>query len=181
MPPILRRGDVAYCAMRDVRFGPKSGHLFRTLEVGPSGLTCSFGPSATGSSAHGIVTACGSRRQYSGPFRCGQIISWHRGGGRLRSDHISKSYRMSRQVKFPLGALEKNSTSHDATSADRLLAPEMYWCGWTVSAAVGALVIGLVAALLPDRLRWFWSWCVWIVPPMAMIACVYLTIPWFRL
>jgi len=61
------------------------------------------------------------------------------------------------------------------------LAPEMYWYGWTASAAVGALVIGLVAALLPDRLSWFWSWCVWIIPSMAMIACVYLTIPWFRL
>jgi hypothetical protein len=61
------------------------------------------------------------------------------------------------------------------------LAPEMYWYGWTASAAVGALVIGLVAALLQDRLSGFWEWCVWIIPPMAMIACVYLTIPWFRL
>jgi len=61
------------------------------------------------------------------------------------------------------------------------LAPEMYWYGWVASAAVGALVIGLVAALLPDRLSWFWAWCVWIVPPIAMIACVYLTIPWFRM
>jgi hypothetical protein len=61
------------------------------------------------------------------------------------------------------------------------LAPEMYWYGWIASAAVGAFVIGLVAALLPDRLSWFWAWCVWIAPPIAMIACVYLTIPWFRL
>jgi hypothetical protein len=61
------------------------------------------------------------------------------------------------------------------------LAPEMYWYGWTASAAVGALVIGLLAALLPERLCAFWAWCVWVVPPMAMIACVYLTIPWFRL
>ncbi|HMF24510.1 MAG TPA: hypothetical protein VKG24_20630 [Pseudolabrys sp.] len=61
------------------------------------------------------------------------------------------------------------------------LAPEMYWYGWVASAAVGALVIGLVAALLPDRLSWFWARCVWIVPPIAMIACVYLTIPWFRM
>ena len=61
------------------------------------------------------------------------------------------------------------------------LAPEMYWYGWTASAAVGALVIGLLVALLPDRLCRFWEWCVWVVPPMAMLACVYLTIPWFRL
>ena len=61
------------------------------------------------------------------------------------------------------------------------LAPEMYWYGWAASAAIGALVIGLVAALLPDRLCWFWVWCLCVVPPMAMIACIYLTIPWLRL
>ena len=61
------------------------------------------------------------------------------------------------------------------------LAPEMYWYGWTASAAIGALAIGLVAALLPDRLCRFWAWCVCLVPPMAMIACVCLTLPWFRL
>jgi len=61
------------------------------------------------------------------------------------------------------------------------LAPEMYWYGWTASAAVGALVIGLVAALLPARLFGFWAYCAWVVPLLAMIACVYLTLPWFRL
>jgi len=61
------------------------------------------------------------------------------------------------------------------------LAPEMYWYGWTASAAVASLVIGLIAAFLPARLSWFWTWCVWVIPPMAMIACAYLTIPWFRL
>jgi hypothetical protein len=61
------------------------------------------------------------------------------------------------------------------------LAPEMYWYGWTASAAVGALVVGLVAALLSARLSWIWAWCVWVMPPMGMIACAYLTIPWFRL
>ena len=61
------------------------------------------------------------------------------------------------------------------------LAPEMYWYGCAASAAVFALVIGLIAALLPDRMSWFWAWCMWIIPPMAMAACVYLTIPWSRL
>lgn len=61
------------------------------------------------------------------------------------------------------------------------LAPEMYWYGWTASAAIGALVIGLVAVLLPHRLGWFWTWCALVVPATAMIACVYLTMPWFRL
>src|SRR3974377_1722551 len=54
------------------------------------------------------------------------------------------------------------------------LAPEMYWYELSASAAVGALVIGLIAALLPDRLSWFWALCVWIIPPMAMAAFVYL-------
>jgi hypothetical protein len=60
------------------------------------------------------------------------------------------------------------------------LAPEMYWYGWT--AAAGALIFGLVAALLPHRwTRLFWPDLLWVAPVLAMIACVYLTIPWFRL
>jgi hypothetical protein len=62
------------------------------------------------------------------------------------------------------------------------LAPEMYWYGWTGTAAIGALVFGLIAVLLPDRwTRWFWSGLLWVAPVLAMIECVYLTIPWFRL
>jgi hypothetical protein len=38
------------------------------------------------------------------------------------------------------------------------LAPEMYWYGWTATAAIGALVFGLIAALLPDRWTcWFFG------------------------
>jgi hypothetical protein len=65
--------------------------------------------------------------------------------------------------------------------AMEFLAPEMWWYGWTATAALGALVIGLIAAALSDR--WFrplWPWSVWAVPVAAMIGCVYLTIPWFR-
>ena len=62
------------------------------------------------------------------------------------------------------------------------LAPAMYWYGWTATAAIGALMFGLIGALLPERLtRWFWPGWLWVVPALAMIACVYLTIPWFRL
>lgn len=62
------------------------------------------------------------------------------------------------------------------------LAPAMYWYGWTATAALGALVVALVAAAVPER----WSprlspgW-LWAVPVFAMLACVYLTLPWFRL
>ena len=62
------------------------------------------------------------------------------------------------------------------------LAPAMYWYGWTATAALGALVFGLIAALLPDRFtRTFWSRWSWLVPIAAMIGCVYLTLPWFTL
>jgi len=62
------------------------------------------------------------------------------------------------------------------------LAPEMYWYGWAATAGLGALVFGLFAALLPER--WterFWLGWLWLAPALAMIACVYLTLPWFRL
>ena len=60
--------------------------------------------------------------------------------------------------------------------------PAMYWYGWTATAALGALIFGLCAALLPERWwRPFWSGWLWVVPVAAMIGCVYLTLPWFRL
>jgi hypothetical protein len=61
------------------------------------------------------------------------------------------------------------------------LAPEMFWYGWTATAALGAFVIGSIAALFPTR--WssrFWPGWAWIAPILAMVACAYLTIPWFR-
>ena len=68
-----------------------------------------------------------------------------------------------------------------ADPALEFLAPEMYWYGWTATAAIGALMIGFIAALVPDRrTRWFWPELSWALPVFAMTACVYLTIPWFR-
>jgi hypothetical protein len=62
------------------------------------------------------------------------------------------------------------------------LAPAMYWYGWTATAALGALMVGLVAAFFPERwTQRFWLEWLWVVPAAAMIACVYLTLPWFRL
>src|SRR5262249_12615810 len=72
--------------------------------------------------------------------------------------------------------------SRDAVApAMGFLAPEMFFYGWTAAAAIGALVVAMVAALLPERWCPSWPWCVWVVPATAMIACVYLTLPWFRL
>ena len=60
-------------------------------------------------------------------------------------------------------------------------APEIWWYGWTATAAVGALIFGLTAAVLPHQwTRLIWTGWVWVMPVFAMIACVYLTIPWLR-
>ena len=67
------------------------------------------------------------------------------------------------------------------------LAPAMYWYGWTATAALGALVFGLAAAALPERWTgrlWtglVWTGWVWGIPLAAMMACAYLTLPWFWL
>jgi hypothetical protein len=61
------------------------------------------------------------------------------------------------------------------------LAPEMWWYGWTATAALGAFMFGSTVALLPAHCsRRFWPVWVWVAPILAMIVCVYLTIPWFR-
>src|SRR5580704_11012371 len=62
------------------------------------------------------------------------------------------------------------------------LAPELWWYGWTATAAIGAFAIGLLAALLPERL-WrggLWPGWLWVTPALAMIGCVYLAMPWLR-
>ena len=62
------------------------------------------------------------------------------------------------------------------------LAPAMHWYGWTATAALSALIFGLGAALLPERWsRPFWSGWLWVTAVAAMIGCIYLTLPWFRL
>jgi amino acid permease len=62
------------------------------------------------------------------------------------------------------------------------LAPAMYWYGWTATAALGALMVGLLAAAVPERwVRWIWPGWLWVVPALAMLGCAYLTLPWFSL
>lgn len=69
-----------------------------------------------------------------------------------------------------------------ADPAMEFLAPEIWWFGWMGSAAIGAVAVGLLAVLLPERwCRWFWPGWVWVAPVIAMIGCIYLTLPWFRL
>jgi amino acid permease len=60
--------------------------------------------------------------------------------------------------------------------------PAMYWYGWTAMASLGAVIFGLIVALLPERwTRRLWPGWLWVVPALAMMMCVYLTMPWFRL
>jgi len=87
---------------------------------------------------------------------------------------------------FPSLGIVLVGTHHTRDIADPamgFLAPAMYWYGWAASAALGALVLGLVTVVLP--VRWDqtfgWSGWVWLVPVLSMIGCVYLTLPWFRL
>jgi len=86
---------------------------------------------------------------------------------------------------FPSLAGVLAGTHHSRDVADPsmgFLAPAIYGYGWTATAAFGALTFGFVAALLPERwTRAFWPGWVWLVPALSMIACVYLTLPWFRL
>ena len=49
------------------------------------------------------------------------------------------------------------------------LAPAMYWYGWTASAALGALVFGLLGAVLPEQwTRRIWPGWLWVAPLAAM-------------
>jgi amino acid permease len=62
------------------------------------------------------------------------------------------------------------------------LAPAMYWYGWAATAALGAMVVALLAAMTPERwTRRIWPGWVWVIPASAMLGCVYLTLPWFTL
>jgi len=86
---------------------------------------------------------------------------------------------------FPSLGIVLAGTHHSRDVADPamgFLAPAMYWYGWAATAALSALIVALVAALFAERLaRYVWLGWVWLIPALSMIACVYLTLPWFRL
>jgi hypothetical protein len=86
---------------------------------------------------------------------------------------------------FPSLGIVLAGTQHTTDVTDPamgFLAPAMYWYGWAATAALGALVLAIAAAALPKgSTRWLWPGLLWVTPCLAMLACVYLTIPWFRL
>src|SRR5258708_12896424 len=74
---------------------------------------------------------------------------------------------------FPSLGVVLAGTHHTRDVADPamgFLAPAVYWYGWAATAALGALMPGFVAPLLPGR----WTppilpgW-VWLVPPLSML------------
>jgi amino acid permease len=85
---------------------------------------------------------------------------------------------------YPSFGIVVLGTHHSRDVADPAIgfvAPEIYWYGWTATAAIAALSVGFVAALVPDRwTRWCWPAVLWVTAIVAMIACVYHTVPWFR-
>ncbi len=82
---------------------------------------------------------------------------------------------------FPTLGVIVWGTQHPEDWAPAVGLPAMYWYGWGATAALGALVVGGIAAFVPARwTRWCWTGWVWVVPVAAMLACVYLTLPWLR-
>jgi amino acid permease len=86
---------------------------------------------------------------------------------------------------FPSLGIVLAGTHHSRDVTDPamgFLAPAMYWYGWAATAALGALMLGVVAVLLTGRrTQTLGQGWVWAIPVLSMIACVYLTLPWFRL
>src|ERR1700760_1574185 len=86
---------------------------------------------------------------------------------------------------FPSLGIVLAGTHHTNDVADPalgFLAPAMYWYGWAATAALGALMGGLLAvAFSGGGALHVWPGWVWVIPVLSMVACVYLTLPWFRL
>jgi hypothetical protein len=65
-----------------------------------------------------------------------------------------------------------------ADPAMGFLAPEMLWYGWTATAVIAGLIVGLVTAVTPDWwTRRLWPRLLCATPIVAMAACVYHTLP----
>ena len=86
---------------------------------------------------------------------------------------------------FPSLGIVLAGAHHSRDVADPamgFLAPALYWYGWAATAALGAAFFSVVAAFLAGRwTQACWPGWVWVIPSLSMMACVYLTMPWFRL
>jgi hypothetical protein len=58
--------------------------------------------------------------------------------------------------------------------------PAMYWYGFMVTAALGALAVTVLAALVPDKLmeRLPWRSLTWLVPIVVVLYIAYVLLPY---
>lgn len=69
---------------------------------------------------------------------------------------------------------------YGAASADD--GPNMLWYGWTVTAVLIALALGVIAAILPQRIAGrIPLWLVWLLPILAIPYVIYALMPWWTL
>jgi len=98
---------------------------------------------------------------------------------------IAVGWQLALFTVFPSLGIVLPGTVRSRDTADPalgFLAPAMYWYGWTATAALGALAAGLAAVLVPQSwTQRLWLGWLWAVPLIAMAACIYFTLPWFRL
>lgn len=60
--------------------------------------------------------------------------------------------------------------------------PNMLWYGWTVTAALIAAALGIVAMIVPERItNRLPLWLIWLVPIVAIPYVVYSLMPWWKL
>lgn len=51
----------------------------------------------------------------------------------------------------------------------------MYWYGWMATAAIAALVSGVMAGFVPESVtRWLWSGWSWVIPVAVMLVVGYI-------
>src|SRR5439155_22637807 len=75
---------------------------------------------------------------------------------------------------FPSLGIVLAGTHHSRDVADPamgFLAPAIYWYGWAATAALGALIVAIVAAAFRGgSSRYVWLGWVWVIPTLSMIA-----------
>jgi hypothetical protein len=59
--------------------------------------------------------------------------------------------------------------------------PAMYWYGFVLSSALGALIVTVIAALIPEKAmaRIPWPQLTWLLPLCAMVFFAYVLTPYF--
>jgi hypothetical protein len=89
---------------------------------------------------------------------------------------VSILYVVSDMAKLPLFTYHPGTDSFDWgwAPARKDEGPAMYWYGWLATSAIGATLLGLVAALLPVRLAQRIPFALtWLVPLLLTPVLIY--------